>query len=179
MQNNKKNYPRVVKKSIGWHIINYICLYIIHIHLYHVDKINVNICKFKKLHLLIMQISCNCHRRQHDVQKYYPIQSSNVDQHIIIQVGSCLGVQIVKLVWTSYRYLELVMDWGTQYRHGLHLELTSLFISTKSLMCLLDPVSTRLLKETLQLIDASVLNMISLSLNNQQQAFKLSMLNAI
>uniref|UniRef100_A0A669CNN6 Reverse transcriptase domain-containing protein n=1 Tax=Oreochromis niloticus TaxID=8128 RepID=A0A669CNN6_ORENI len=60
-------------------------------------------------------------------------------------------------------------------------ELTSIITSSKPSKCLLDPIPTKLLKEVLPLINASILNMINLSLiiGYVPQAFKLAVVKPL
>lgn len=49
------------------------------------------------------------------MQKNYPVQTSNVERHVDLQVRPFLDVQPVGLVWTSHRYPELVIDQLTHW----------------------------------------------------------------
>lgn len=49
------------------------------------------------------------------MQKNYPVQTSNVERHVDLQVWPLLDIQPVDLVWTSHRYPELVTDQLTHW----------------------------------------------------------------
>uniref|UniRef100_A0A669C4E4 Reverse transcriptase domain-containing protein n=1 Tax=Oreochromis niloticus TaxID=8128 RepID=A0A669C4E4_ORENI len=99
-------------------------------------------------------------------------------------------IVIIREKITNNHPTDVILSTATLSTIDIHLdsfspidlsELTSIITSSKPSTCLLDPIPTKLLKEVLPLINASILNMINLSLiiGYVPQAFKVAVVKPL